>query len=117
MPEPAKRIIVDGVALHRIFSFPRILLAAAGALQPARIALALLMVTALITAGRVWDALTPHHVHPQGLTAGAWAADTQGGMLQMELHRALNAFAETKPSLAGADATKDLELHEVLKQI
>lgn len=117
MPEPAKRCIVDGVDLHRLFAFPRILLAAAGALQPARLAIALLMVTALIAGGRLWDALTPHRVHPQGLASGAWAADSQGGMLQMQLHRALNIFAETKPSLSGSDAEKDLEPHAVLKQI
>jgi hypothetical protein len=64
--EPSRRIIVDGVDFANVFQFHRVLRAIAMAMQPARLIIALLMVAALITAGRVWDASTTPKINPEG---------------------------------------------------
>jgi hypothetical protein len=74
VPEPTKRIIVDGVEFSRLFLFPRILGAITASLQPGRWVLGLLVLIALIAAGRLWDGLTVPCVNPGGLTHGRWFA-------------------------------------------
>jgi len=65
--DPKKRIVVDGVDLGRMFQFPRVLGAVTASLQPPRLVVALLMVVALISFGRGWDAFTEPRVSSEGL--------------------------------------------------
>ncbi len=84
MTEFNRRIIIDGVAFSEVVQFPKLLGSCTAALQPARLLIGLLMVTGVMTFGRVWDGLTEPTVHPDGLLAGRWReADRQA--LQPEL--------------------------------
>jgi hypothetical protein len=70
-----KRIVVEGVEYAQLVQFPRILRAVTASFQPSRLVLGLLMVAALMTAGRVWDGFTADRVPPAGLTAAAWTPE------------------------------------------
>ncbi|MHC4416644.1 MAG: hypothetical protein ACYS0G_15335 [Planctomycetota bacterium] len=74
MAETDKRIVVEGVEFGQLFRFPNILRAVTMAFQPPRLVLALLLVAALMTVGRIWDGMIDPGVAPGGLTAGSWTA-------------------------------------------
>jgi hypothetical protein len=114
--DPKNRIVVDGVDLPRIFAFPKILTAAPTSLQPPRLIIALLIVTALITVGRLWDGVTKPAVHPNGLMAGNWSAEADGRRLQIVLHDAMNEFPPPAPSESSSTAG-ELDSRTVLKNI
>lgn len=119
MPEPTKptkRVIVDGIEFAQVFQFQRILGAITASLQPARLVIGLLMVTALITFGRVWDAATNPSVHPDGLSAEPGSVYDEN-TLRDELRLALNTFPpETSPEAPGA-LIEGSDARRVLKQI
>lgn len=75
MPDPKKRIIVDGVDFASLFQFPRIFRAVTAAMQPPRLVVALLMVVALAAIGRTWDAFTEADISPNGLLAGPMSVE------------------------------------------
>jgi hypothetical protein len=68
-----RRIVVEGVEFAQLAQFPKILRAVTASFQPARLVLGLLLVAALMTVGRIWDAVTPDTVPPAGLAAPAWS--------------------------------------------
>jgi hypothetical protein len=77
-----------------MFRFPMILHSVTNALQPVRLVIALLMVTALITFGRVWDGSAGSSVPPAGLLAAPLSpsdVDAIQWTLQREciIHRAM----------------------------
>lgn len=57
----------------RSWRFPGILKAVATSLQPARLVIALLIVTVLMLGGQIWDGITPATVSPEGLRSGAYS--------------------------------------------
>ena len=117
MTENKKRVIVEGVDFSQLLLFPRLLAAAVSALQPARLIIALLMVTALITGGRVWDALTTPAVSPKGLAEGRWRDDVHGPAYQSAIRNATLRFsAVTAPSVSGS-ATSTINPDDALAQI
>ena len=106
MAENKKRVIVEGIDFSQLLLFPKLLAAAVSALQPARLVIALLMVTALITGGRVWDGIATPAVGPGGLQEGPWREDVHGPAYQSALRNATLRFsAVTAPSVSGAAAT------------
>lgn len=109
MAEPNRRIIVDGVEFSQLVEFPKIFRAVTGAMQPARLAIALLMITALITLGRVWDGLTDPRVDPEGLAAGV-ASEDELQTHQAALRQALRSFGDTTTQ-------EPFETDEVLGQV
>lgn len=111
-----KRLIVDGIEFPQIVQFPKILGAVTSALQPSRLIIGLLMVVALITFGRIWDAVATPGVHPDGLDAPRWNSETDGRTHQMVLRGALSEFATPRP-LNEADNRVDLETDGVLTEI
>ncbi len=74
MPDPDKRVVVDAVDFTEVFQFPKVLRAVVMALQPPRLVVALLMIVALVTVGRIWDRFTEPTVAPGGLLA-AWSPE------------------------------------------
>lgn len=70
MAEPERRTVIEGVDFGHIFVFPRILRAVTMAFQPARLIIGLLLVLALLTAGRIWDGVTEARISPSGLLTG-----------------------------------------------
>jgi hypothetical protein len=112
-----KRVIVEGIDFSQLLLFPKLLGTAASALQPARLIIALLMVTALITGGRVWDAIATPAVAPGGLEDGRWRDDVHGPAYQSALRNATLRFsAVTAPVVSGA-ATNDIDPDEALDRI
>lgn len=117
MAENKKRVIVEGVDFSQLLQFPKLLGSAATALQPARLIIALLMVTALITAGRVWDAVATPPVAPGGLESGRWREDVHGPAYQSALRNATLRFtAVTAPTVGGAPAS-NFDPREALERI
>lgn len=118
MPEHKKRIIVEGVDFHQVFFFPRLFRAASMAMQPGRMVLGLLMVTALITFGRIWDSMTVSKVSPSGLHAGVWRADVDGPAHQTALRAGMVAFTGASVSSVGLGGSgTDLEAAAVLEKM
>ena len=112
MAEPSKRIIVDGVDFANVFQFPRIFRAVAMAMQPARLVIALLMVTALITFGRVWDASTAPKFRAEGFLHDP-LTEEQLNAAQLVYHQELRAWAAEAP----ADLDHDLDGRDVLAEL
>lgn len=108
MPDPKKRIIVDGVDFAQILFFPRIIAQAASALQPARLIVGLFMVVALVTFGRIWDGLAEPQIHPRGLAVGL---DESFNLepLQLELKNAVRRYSSGTVSVED-----DLGVNEAL---
>lgn len=86
MADPQKRIIVDGVDFAGVVQFPRILGAVTASLQPPRLVIGLLMVTLLVTAGRLWDFYAAPSVSPAGLLGADWS-DQEQADARAELRR------------------------------
>lgn len=98
MPEQNKRIIVEGVSYAQLFYFPRLFRAVTAALQPGRMVIGLLMITALITFGQLWDSVVAKSaVAPDGLTAGRWDEDVHGPVHQAHLRNAAISFTNLTP--------------------
>ena len=117
MPEQKKRVIVEGVDFSQLFQFHRILGAATAALQPARLVIGLLMVTALITFGRIWDGAAPPTVSPMGLAADPWRADMHGSAHQARLHNAMVSFSVSGAPQPAPGATNELNTATVMQAI
>jgi hypothetical protein len=100
-----KRVIVDGIDLAEVLRFPRILLGVTSAMQPGRLVVGLIMVTALMTAGRLWDAVAEPSVSPRGLMAGR-ATEEDLAAAQQALREAVSLYGsdEMRATLGQADA-------------
>lgn len=114
MPEPKKRIIVDGIDFRQLFMFPVILRAVPGAMQPPRLLIGLFMVLILITFGRVWDGVTTPAVHPAGLAHGDLSVDDAA-----EAQRVYRSVLQTYAShrLSGEGPTQHFTAREVLRDM
>lgn len=112
MPESNRRIIVDGVDFGSVFQFHRILRAISMAMQPARLVVALLMVAALVTAGRVWDAINTPTINPAGFLQGP-VKESEAKSNQLVLRQAQRMWDIQGPS----DLNAKLDAGEVLGQI
>lgn len=103
-----RRTVVEGVEFAQLFQFPKILRAIPAAFQPPRLVLGLLIVAALMTVGRVWDAFAPARVGPAGLTAAPWDSE-QEQQAQLTLAAALDRY-----NVGAADRPEgELDAHEV----
>lgn len=91
MPDPKKRIIVDGVDFSQLFYFPRIIREVAAAMQPPRLVIALLTVLLLIGIGQLWDGVTAANVHSGGILAGH-VTDADTDRTQRRFQRAYHTF-------------------------
>ena len=65
----AERVVVDQIDFRSALVFPRVLNAATGTFQPARLLAATFIVLALAVAGRFYDALRGPTIQPAGLLA------------------------------------------------
>ncbi len=65
-----QHVHVDGVSFRSVFPAQRIVGAAAAALRPPRIAVALLALAIVMVGGGVWDTITVPRVSPIGIQAG-----------------------------------------------
>ncbi len=113
VPEQTKRVIVEGVNYGQLFQFPRLLRAATAALQPGRLVIGLLMITALITFGQGWDRVVGPAVSPNGLADGKWNPVTNGVAHQNALKNAMMRY--TSGGGGASTATGDLETAAVLR--
>ncbi len=91
MPDPRKRIVVDGVDFAQIVRFPRILRAVTAAMQPPRLLIALFMVLLLLAVGRTWDSATEPRAHPAGITLGEMPVQDRAAA-QETLRRAMRSY-------------------------
>ena len=92
MADTEKRIVVEGVEFAQLVQFPRILRAVTAAFQPGRLALGLMMIVVLMTAGRVWDSVFAPSVSPEGLLADRWTDEDHEAaqeILVLALQRAM----------------------------
>lgn len=112
MPDSSKRIIVDGVDFASVFQFHRILRAIAMAMQPPRLIIALLMVTALATAGHLWDAFDTPTINPKGFLWGP-IKETEKNLAQNVLRQQLVRRGLEAPS----DREVELDPRDVLTQV
>jgi hypothetical protein len=99
MPETNRRVLVEGVEFGHVFRFPRILPATLSALHLPRLAIALLVVCAVITAGRIWDGLDAPSVSPNGLLAGP-RTDADQVACDAALRSALDLFMTVEQTAA-----------------
>lgn len=114
MPEPKKRIIVDGIDFRQLFMFPLIFRAVPGAMQPPRLLIGLFMVLFLITFGRAWDGVSTPAVHPSGLERGEMTVDDAA-----EAQRVYRSVLQTYAShrLSGEGPTQHFTAREVLRDM
>lgn len=117
MMEPKQRIIVDGVDFAEIIRFPKVLGAVLSAMQPSRLVVGLLMVTTLITAGRLWDGFTTPRIPPGGFSEDRWT-EQQDDAVQDLLRSSLQEYVPESqwPVAPGAD-WPTLDGREVMAQI
>ena len=115
MADTQRRTIVEQVDFAQVFGFFKILRAVTMGFQPPRLALGLVMVAALMVAGRAWDWATEPTIHPDGLTAaaGLW---TDGDALRarMTYQAAIGAYVDDADQPDGDPANWELEAHEVM---
>jgi len=116
MAEPMQRIILDGVEFSKVFHGHKLLGSCTAALQPGRMVIALLMVTLVVTFGRIWDAVAAPTVAPAGLGAGRWSPDDAAGH-QGSLRQAMMRFALDSDRPADGEAWPTLHPARVLEQI
>ncbi|MHC5003976.1 MAG: hypothetical protein ACYTJ0_12710 [Planctomycetota bacterium] len=99
MTSEARRTIVEGIDVLATMPFVRILRTVTVAMQPSCLVIGLLMVSALMTAGRAWDRLTEPAFAPSGLLAGP-ATDAHRETLDLVIRRVLVASgAATEESI------------------
>jgi len=118
MGKSAKHTIVEGVDFSQVLAFPKILRAITMSFAPGRLALGLLMVVAILTAGRIWDSVTTPTVHPDGLMDGQVTEQEQAfsqplGIFEATAEHVSSGFAEMmeaivllKPSLLMDEASE-----------
>ncbi len=113
MADTQRRTIVEQVEFAQVFGFPKILRAVTMGFQPSRLALGLVMVAALMVAGRAWDWATEPTIHPDGLTAGLW---TEGDARRAKTtyEAAIAAYVDDADQPDGDPADWELEAHEVM---
>ncbi len=113
MADTQRRTIVEQVEFAQVFGFPKILRAVTMGFQPSRLALGLVMVAALMVAGRAWDWATEPTIHPDGLTAGLW---TEGDARRAKTtyEAAIAAYVADADQPDGDPADWELEAHEVM---
>lgn len=70
MADTRQRVVVDGVDFPSLILFPRIFNAVPASLAPRRLLLCLFLFVALLTFGRLWDAIAGPSISPAGLVAG-----------------------------------------------
>lgn len=93
MTEPAKqRVIVDDINLGGLLLFPRIWSAVPMALQPPRLALALLLIALLMVGGGIWDSVAGPTFHKDGLIYGPAAGEQGIGPFQASVTHATASF-------------------------
>ncbi|MCH7798962.1 MAG: hypothetical protein IID28_11040 [Planctomycetes bacterium] len=114
MADTDRRIVVEGVEFAQLVQFPRILRAVTSAFQLPRLLLALLMVAAVMTGGRVWDMLFTATVSPAGLMAEPWTTQDAARGRQV-LQAALDRYGIAAEDNPPADAV--LSANDVLVQI
>lgn len=88
MADSGKRTVVEGVEFAQLFQFPKILRAVTSGFQPPRLIIGVLMIAALVTVGRTWDAVFAPAVPAGGFTGDAFTtqhADIAEDILQAAL--------------------------------
>ena len=116
MADSERRTIVEQVEFAQVFGFFKILRAVTMALQPPRLVLGLLMVAALMSAGRGWDWATEPTVHPDGLIAGLWTEDDDR-RAQPTFQAAMRAYVEDADRPEPDSETGHLEARQVLEAV
>ena len=118
MPDPSKRIIVDGVDASSFLYFPRIFKAVAGSLQVPRLLIGLLMALSIATFGRGWDKTFDATISSAGLMAGDFDAEEEQ-QAQLELREIVMRWAlETDRPAGAADGNWPmLDPEEVFEQV
>lgn len=116
MGSSEKPTIVERVDFSQVLAFPRILRAITMSFAPGRLVLGLLMVVAILTAGRAWDWAATPNVHPKGLMVGKWTEQHQA-LAQPTLRIALQRYVEEEAWPEGEPADWDLQAGEVLIQV
>ena len=113
MADTQRRTIVEQVEFAQVFGFPKILRAVTMGFQPPRLALGLVMVAALMVAGRAWDWATEPTIHPEGLTAGLWT-DGDARRARMTYQSAILAYVDDADQPDGDSADWEFVAHEVM---
>ncbi len=116
MADSERRTIVEQVDFAQVFGFFKILRAVTMGLQPPRLVLGLLMVAALMTAGRGWDWATEPTIHPDGLRAGLWTEDDDR-RAQPTFQAAMRAYVEDADRPEPDSETGYLEARQVIKAV
>lgn len=116
MGDRENRTIVESVDFSQVLAFPKILRAITMSFAPGRLVLGLLMVVALLTAGRAWDWVTSPTVHHEGLMAGKWTEQHQA-LAQLTLRKALHGYVDEADWPEGDPAQWDLKAGVVLDQV
>lgn len=115
MADTQRRTIVEQVEFAQVFGFPKILRAVTMGFQPPRLALGLVMVAALMVAGRAWDWATEPTIHPDGLTAaaGLWTEE-DARRARTTYEAAIAAYVDDADQPDGDPASWEFEAHEVM---
>ncbi len=113
MADTQRRTIVEQVEFAQVFGFPKILRAVTMGFQPPRLALGLVMVAALMVAGRAWDWATEPTIHPDGLTAGSWT-EGDARRARTTYQSAILAYVPDADQPDGDSASWELEADEVM---
>ena len=116
MADSERRTIVEQVEFAQVFGFFKILRAVTMGLQPPRLVLGLLMVAALMTAGRAWDWATEPTIHPDGLIAGLWTEDDDR-RAQPTFQAAMGAYVEDADRPEPDPDTGYLEARQVIEVV
>lgn len=92
MADTEKSVFVDGVSFSEVFQFQKVLRAVTVALRAPHLLIGLLMVVALMTAGRLWDGFTQPSLGPGGLM-GEWTPAQQSGADE-QVRAAIKAYVD-----------------------
>ena len=113
MADTQRRTIVEQVEFAQVFGFPKILRAVTMGFQPPRLVLGLVMVAALMVAGRAWDWATEPTIHPEGLTAGLWMPE-DSLRARTTYQSAILAYVDDADQPDGDPADWEFAGHEVM---
>ncbi len=115
MGDSERRITLQGAEPSVHIRFAPVLRAVTAAFAPPRLILGLLLVAALMTAGRIWDGFTRPTVSPDGLLAGE-ITEAQRERLSGTLEDALRRFG-IEPGGVRTDSEGALDPDDVLDRI